>query len=106
MQVFCAGGGSAPDVGAIVHNGKGILSYYKEGKVQGLCAQGFNDKTAKVACYELYGSPDFISYTVGQQCTYNSFWIENIRCRGNEALLSYCQYGNRRPPKSEENETK
>jgi hypothetical protein len=64
VQIYCEAGGPEP-LARLTHNTNGIVSIQYNGEVRSLCSNGFSDNSARVACLELYGDPEVISYTEG-----------------------------------------
>jgi hypothetical protein len=50
------------------------------GERRAVCDDGFNDADAMVACRELTGDENVISYSIGHQCAQNAFWLDDILC--------------------------
>lgn len=51
---------------------------------RGVCDDSFAENAARVACRELYGSPNYISFSHGHDCEYDDFWTDDIICEGDE----------------------
>jgi hypothetical protein len=47
----------------LIHGETGILSVEYMGQVKAICDDGFGEADATVACTELYGIPDFYTYS-------------------------------------------
>jgi hypothetical protein len=93
VQVFCVGGGPKPPVGKLIQNATtGILSISYEGETRALCAQKFTDNDARVACEELFGKAEFVSYSQGHACEYETFWLDGVQCSGNEERIQDCAH--------------
>jgi hypothetical protein len=99
IQLFCSKGGPKPIVPPKLSHSTAtaVLSITYIGESRAVCDQGFDDDAAAVACFELYGTKIFRSYSKGLRCDYDDFWTDNFVCRGNEASISECksvQFGN------------
>ena len=77
----------------LTHNGDGIISITYMGLAKGVCDEQFNAKSAAVACQELYGSPEVVSFSGDQECVYGSdFWLSSVHCLGTEASIQDCPH--------------
>ena len=54
----------------LTQNSDGILSITYVGEAKALCHNGFTENSARVACLELYGSPDVVNYEINHACAY------------------------------------
>ena len=54
----------------LTHNTDAILSITYIGETKALCHNGFTENSARVACLELYGTPDIVSYEINHECAY------------------------------------
>ncbi len=88
VQVYCVAGGPQPPA-VLTHNSDGIVSLTYDGQARAVCDTGFTDETAHVICLELYGAPEFHSYSHGHQCQYKTFWTDQVACVGHETNIAY-----------------
>ena len=71
-------------------NSNGVLSITYLGERRSLCDEEFTAQDARTVCTELYGTPDYFSYSLGHQCDYDNFWISRINCNGDETRVQDC----------------
>ena len=66
---------------------EGILEAFHGYRWGSICDKYWNAVSSEVVC-KLMGFPGYISYTSSN--TQNSFWLDNVRCKGNEVSISSC----------------
>lgn len=61
--------------------------------MKAICDDGFDEESARVACRELYGRPQFVKFKLGQRCEFAEFWLDNVECAGTEQNIDDCPHG-------------
>ena len=67
----------------------GILEIYHSGRWGSVCDDGWGSEESIVACKQL-GFDTYVSYRHGNSINTN-FWIDDVRCNGDESLLVDCR---------------
>ena len=94
IKLVCAGGGYRPEeeVPVLYHGSDASLNMVYNAEVRSVCDNEFKDFSANVACKELYGDPVFLRWSGQHDCTHTSFWLDNVRCNGDEKSLMDCNH--------------
>lgn len=70
VRLYCSAGGSRPvSPLTLSHHVSGILNAVFNGEGQAVCDDAFNDNSASVACFELYGDRGVNSWSGSHRCT-------------------------------------
>jgi hypothetical protein len=97
IQLYCQAGGPQPPVvvpdAVIIHSATDALLYVTyDDEERGLCDDGFTQYDAQVACEQLYGAPNVLSFATGQDCATTNYWLSEVNCTGSESSLLQCQH--------------
>ena len=67
----------------------GVLEIFHNGRWGTVCDDGWSSIESIVACRQL-GYTNYVSYRHGNTIT-TDFWLDDVRCNGNESLLVDCR---------------
>ena len=91
VRITCEEEAEIPET-QLLHGNTGILSIFHDDEIRSVCDTAFGEADATVACADLYGNPAFYSYTTGQQCDYETFWLDHVSCSGTETNIEECNH--------------
>lgn len=71
VRLYCSEGGPRPEVPlTLTHHSSGILNAVYNGETRAICDDAFNENSASVACFELYGDRGVHSWSGSHRCTH------------------------------------